>query len=156
MSGENKMLELLPLFLAVAGILIIGLGAALAALVKMPLLRFCAGGSPRVRWTTVVQVVVAEVLILGCSVLAILQRMSSEVTAFHGYGLWFMGALFCGSTILYCAFGVIPNLYLIGKATTEVKSSRKDFQRLGYAALLALPTPLFSFTLAIILYASTG
>jgi hypothetical protein len=156
MSGENKMLELLPLFFAVAGILIIGLGAALAALVKMPLLRFCAGGSPRVRWTTVLQVVVAEVLILGLSIFAVLQSMSSEVTAFHGHGMWFMVALFSGSTVFYCVFGVIPNLYLLGKVTTEVKSSTKEFQRLGCAALLALPTPLFSFTLAFILYASTG
>jgi hypothetical protein len=150
------MLELLPLFFAVAGILIIVLGAALAALVKMPLLRFCAGGSPRVRWTTVLQVVVAEVLILGFSMLAVLHSLSSEAAAFRGHGLWFMVALFCGSTILYSAFGVIPNMYLLGKITDEDKENGENFQGLGYAALLALPTPLFSFTLAIILYASTG
>jgi hypothetical protein len=148
------MLELLPLFFAGVAILVIGLGAILSALAKKRLLRFFAGGSPRVRWLSIVQVVTAEVLILGCSIFVLLQRMSSSFPAFQGNGMWFLGVLFGGSTILYWVFGVIPNLYILGKTANEARGNREEFQRLGYAALLALPTPLFSFAVATAIYLS--
>lgn len=148
------MLELLPIFFAGVAILVIGLGAILSALVKKRLLRFFACGSPRVRWLSIVQVVAAEVLILACSIFVLLQRMSSSFPAFQGNGMWFLGVLFGGSTILYWVFGVIPNLYILGKTASEVKDNREEFRRLGYAALLALPTPLFSFAVATVIYLS--
>jgi hypothetical protein len=148
------MLELLPVFFAGVAILVIGLGAIHAALVKKRLLRFFACGSARVRWFTVVQVVTAEVLILGCSIFVLLQRMSLSFLAFQGDGMWFLGVLFGGSTILYWVFGVIPNLYILGKTASEAKDNREEFRRLGFAALLALPTPVFSFAITTVIYLS--
>jgi hypothetical protein len=150
------MLELLPVFFAGAGIFIFGFGAVVGSLIKLPLLRFLAGGSSRVRWSTIAKVSFWEVVILFLSVLALLYRMSSEPFVFQGHPFWFMSVLFGCSTILYCVFGIIPNLYLLGKVVQEDKDRQNEFQKLGYAALLALPTPLFSFALASVLYASAA
>ncbi len=148
------MIELLPFFFATLGFLTLGLGVVLGALVKKPLLRLLGGDPQRLLWSTVLQVAAVEFLLLAFTTFAFLFRMSSEITAAHGHASLFLSSLFAASAMLYWVFSVIPNLYLLGKIRGDSRDSNRQFQRVGYAALFALPTPFFSFGITIIFFVS--
>lgn len=78
--------------------------------------------------------------------------MSSEAPALHDRGFAFVALVFVCSTVLYAAVAVLPNLYLLSKSQARSEKDGPRFHRVEYAALLAAPTPLLTFTLTTILY----
>jgi hypothetical protein len=146
------MIELLPFFFAGVALFTLAAGTLVGALLKAPLLRLFTAGTARVPARAIIGVAFGEFFILALSLFVCFYRMSSGAPAFHGRGLAFLALVFVCSTALYEAIAVLPNLYLLGKGHALSESDSPRFQRMEYAALLAAPTPLLTFTLTIVLY----
>jgi hypothetical protein len=151
-SPCHAMIELLPFFFAGVALFTLAAGTLVGALLKAPILRLLTAGTARVSTSAIIGVAVGEFLILALSLFVCFHRMSSEAPAFRDRGLAFLVVVFVCSTVLYAAIAVLPNLYLLGKGQARSETDGPQFQRMAYAALLAAPTPLLTFTLTIVLY----
>jgi hypothetical protein len=147
------MIELLPYFIAGTAVCIISAGATVGTVVKAPLLRLVSR-NPAVRlpFGLLCGVAAAEVVILAISFFVTLSGLGPGPPAAGGAGMA-VGALVAASGMLAWAVGLLPNLYLLGKASEGAgRTGASSVQQPGYAVLLALPTPLFTFVLLLLLY----
>jgi hypothetical protein len=149
------MIELLPYFIAGTAVCTISAGATVGTVVKAPLLRLVSR-NPAVRlpFGLLCGVAAAEVVILAISFFVTLSGLGPGPPAAGGSAGMAFGALVAASGMLAWAVGLLPNLYLLGKASEGAGTGARSVQRPGYAVLLAFQTPFFTFVMILLLYLS--
>ena len=147
------MIELLPYFVAGSAVCAGSAGAVLSAAVKVPLLRLVSG-NPGVRlpFGLLCGVAAAEAAILAISFFVVLSRLGSGPPAAGNSAGMAVGALVAASGMLSWIVNLLPNLFLLGKASDGAGPGAPSVQQPGYAVLLALPTPLFTLGMLLLLY----
>jgi hypothetical protein len=147
------MIELLPVFFACAGLVVVLGSVPFAALLKRRLMGVLFQQGAVVSWKALYIVTCVEAAIMACSFLLFLVSMGSGVGPHTQAGMVF-SAIFACSTILYSVVAMMPNLWLLKRTHMRSHDNGEPLDHPVTAWLLSLPTPVVMVLCVVAFYAA--
>jgi hypothetical protein len=147
------MIERLPIFFAMTGMVVVLGTVPFAAMLKRLLMGVLFRQGAVVSWQALHLVTFAEAVIMACSFLLFLVSAGSRIVPHGRVPIVFSGIFAC-SAILYSVVAMMPELWLLKRTQIPPDASGQPHDHPFNAWLLSLPTPFVMILWVVALYAA--
>jgi hypothetical protein len=134
--------DLMAVVMAVGAFGITTVGAVVANLCKIPVVKALCGGSARITFRSFAKITLTEILIMTASLAVGFFSVAASIAGPDIQGLILLGTLAL-ATVLHCAASIIPHMRFLEGAADRPNCSGDTSRDVIRAALMALLTPLF-------------